>query len=513
MTPQSPETVHTTGGEAATPPRTERFGLDVVTLASGATLAEGVNLLLAPLLSRCFSPSAFGLLAVFTSVFSIGLLIVCPGYQSALVLPEKDREAGALLKGGLWLLGVMLAIVSLATLLGGDALCGLMRVPELSRYLWLLVPALVAGGLGILLRFWNTRRARFGVISTMTVTGTLCRGVLRVLACAPRWVGGGTLIVTKILGDWVVALSLLWTTWRADRQLLSGIPAAEVRSQLSRYRKFPLVSIWSNLLGTLSYQAPILLLSTFFSAAAVGHYSFGLHLIGLPVIIGGGSVAQVFLQRASEARRQGRLPVVVSDMYRHLVRLGLLPMLALGVAGREIFEVVFGPAWSEAGIYVQILAAAYFFLFMGQPISMLFSLLERQEVEVVFNLLFLSGRVAAIAIGGWLGSPRLAVAWLCASGVILWLIALNWLFRLCGVSRLSLLRILGVSLVQSSLCLILPVLGKWWWGWSAPLVLATVGAGAAVYYLMLIWREPALSQLLVLSWRKVRRSEAVDVGE
>jgi O-antigen/teichoic acid export membrane protein len=161
---------------------------------------------------------------------------------------------------------------------------------------------------------------------------------------------------------------------------------------------------------------------------------------------------------------------------------------------------------------VQILAMLHFFVFLGQPISTLFSLFERQEIEVVLNLLSLLARVAAIAVGGWLGSPRLSIGLQCTVGVVIWLITLNWVFRKCAVSRTVLLGVLARSVLHSSPCLVVLVLAKWWWAWPAPLILAAAGIGGMAYYLVLIWRDPALTQLAVLSWRRLSRSSPDSPG-
>lgn len=495
----------TVGTEPGAPPPTRRgrFGLDVMTLASGATLAESVSLVLSPVLTRFFDPSAFGVLAVFTSVVSIGTLFACAGYHYALVLPDEDRDAAALLRGLLRVMGVTAVLGGIGILFLGEPLCRWLRVPELRNYLWLLLPGLLTGALCTALRYWNTRQSRFGTISTLTVAGSLSRGVARVLACIPRWVGAGTLIGTKVLGEAITALGLAWTIWRRDRELFRE-SRPDVGRLLYRYRKFPFVNIWSSLFGTLSYQVPVMLLAVFFSASVVGHYSFGLHLIGLPAIIVGGSVAQVFFQRATEARREGRLAAVTGEMCRQLTQLGLFPFLVLGLVGREVFEVVFGPAWSEAGVYIQLLALLHCCLFVSQPISVLFSLLERQEIEALLNLFFLLSRVAAIAVGGWLGSPRLALGLQCLVGVGIWLISFNWLLRTCSVSRRVLLGVLFRNLLGSSPYLILLALGKWWWHWPALWLLLAAGVGTIAYYAGVIGRDPELAALVRLPWKRWR---------
>ena len=44
---------------------------DVSVIAGGAVIAQGLNVLIMPFLSRIYSPENFGVLAVFSSVMSI----------------------------------------------------------------------------------------------------------------------------------------------------------------------------------------------------------------------------------------------------------------------------------------------------------------------------------------------------------------------------------------------------------------------------------------------------------
>ena len=72
------------------------FAIDVLKLVSGTALAQALSLLVAPILSRLYSPNAFGTAALFASLVSIVGVIVCFRYEQAIMLPKRDEEAANL---------------------------------------------------------------------------------------------------------------------------------------------------------------------------------------------------------------------------------------------------------------------------------------------------------------------------------------------------------------------------------------------------------------------------------
>ena len=187
-----------------------------------------------------------------------------------------------------------------------------------------------------------------------------------------------------------------------------------------RYRKFPLYGSWSALLYSISWQLPNFLLSVFFSSAVVGYYALGTRLLRMPMSLIGSAIAQVFFQRAAEAQAEGRLAIVVESAFRRLVTMGMFPLLLLTIIGTDVFVVVFGQTWAEAGAYAQILSVWTFFWFISSPLSTLYSVLEKQESGLVLNSIIFATRFLSLLIGGVLGNPRLALLLFSASGTLVY---------------------------------------------------------------------------------------------
>ena len=214
---------------------------------------------------------------------------------------------------------------------------------------------------------------------------------------------------------------------------------------LKRHRKFPLFGTGSALLNTISWQLPTVLLAAFFSPAIVGYYALGTRLLRLPMSLIGGAIAQAFFPRATEAKADGTLAGLVEGAFRRLVAFGMFPLLILTVVGRDLFVVLFGEAWAEAGVYTQILSVWSFFWFISSPLSTLFVTHERQEVLLIFNVLIFGSRVLALGAGGLLGDARLALLLFGGSGILVYGSMCVSALAISGVRMDIVLRILAAD--------------------------------------------------------------------
>jgi len=193
-----------------------------------------------------------------------------------------------------------------------------------------------------------------------------------------------------------------------------------MRHGVVRYKKFPLIDIWGALLNTISWQIPTLMLAAFFSPAVVGLYAMGNSVVRAPLNLVGGSIAKVFFQKASEAKTNEIITNVTERVFERLVAFGLFPLLMLSLVGEDLFHVILGAKWAEAGVYTQILAPWMFFTFISSPLSTLFLIFERQGTALIFQLALFLSRFISLYIGGRLGSVYMALLFFTFSGVIVY---------------------------------------------------------------------------------------------
>jgi len=71
----------------------DEFNRNVLTLVSGTAIAQAIPILITPILTRLYTPTDFGALALFTAIVSIVSVVSCGRYELAIMLPERDEDA------------------------------------------------------------------------------------------------------------------------------------------------------------------------------------------------------------------------------------------------------------------------------------------------------------------------------------------------------------------------------------------------------------------------------------
>jgi len=415
---------------------------DVIKLVGGTVFAQGLAVLASPILTRLYGPEAFGFAALFTAITGIVGVVACLRYEMAIMLSKRDEEAANLLGLSLIIAAFMSILLVPVIWVSQEPLLRLLNASELAPYMWLAPPTVFLSGAYLALNYWNSRTKRFGRLSIARINASVSSTGAQIGAGLAGYPTGGSLIGAGILGSAFSTVVLGGQIWRDDHRIFrEGIHFEKMREGLGRHRKFPLIDTLSALLNTISWQIPIFLLSAFFSTSVVGLYTLCIRVLQLPMSFIGSSISQVFFQRAAKAKEEGTLPSLVENVFKVLVAIGLFPMLMLTLMGRDLFIVIFGISWSEAGVYAQMLGLWTFLWFISSPLSIIYIVLEKQEFGLKLNIANIVTRFLAIGIGGWLGDPRISVFLFAISGLFVYSYLLQAILRFSGASITKAMRI------------------------------------------------------------------------
>jgi lipopolysaccharide exporter len=443
---------------APTPTKRSSFFTNVLKLVSGTTLAQLITILTAPIISRLFAPEAFGILNVFTSLIAIISIIICLRYEYAIMLPEDDADAANLFVLCLMIAFGISAITGVLLIFIGPYLVSLLKASDLSTFLWLIPIGLLIQGFFAALNYWNSRTKHFGRLSIARISASITTSGVPILLASTGRTNSASLIFSYLAGTFVFAVVLgIQVLSEYGAKFIGLIQKSRMLANLKRYKKFPLVDSWSAFINNLSWQLPSLLLLYYFSETVVGYYSLSSRMILLPMTLIGTSIAQVFYQRTAELRSNPEsLSKSVELVFRRLAAVGLFPAVVLGVAGPELFSIVFGANWLEAGRFAQILSPWMFVLFISSPLTSLFATFERQESAFMVNFIILITRIAALVIGGLTKNIYVTLVIWSVSGVVvygglaLWLLKLShvpWGSAFCAIFQYILYAILPALLL------------------------------------------------------------------
>ncbi len=396
-----------------------------LTLLSGTVVAQGLAYLARPLLTRLFTPEAFGLLGFYLAAVTVLATAASGKYEDAVLLPDDDRDAA-----GVWTLALALglgaAVLSLALIPFSEPLAAALDRPDIALPLLLVPLGLLATAWGRAAELWLTRTNRFRTISGSKVA----QNAVMVPTQLGAGLAGGAamgLIGGHLAGRIVGTAVLMGRALRGEGRLV--LDAGDLGRLARRYRRFPLFAMPSGFLNTLSMQLPAFFLLALFEPDVLGLYVLAYGTLAVPMQLIGGSVGQVYFVRAAEARRRDALGGLTQAVFTRLSALGLFPMAALALAAPAAFSVVFGAEWREAGVYAQLLAPWLYFVFVSAPLSNLFDVLEQQPWELAFNVVMMAARAAALWVGGALGGPLGAVGLFGAVSAVLWLGHTVWMLH------------------------------------------------------------------------------------
>lgn len=469
-----------------------RFITNVLKLVSGSVIAQGLGILLVPIITRLYSPGDYGAFQVFLSISSILAVLSCLSYQLAIMLPKEEEDSANIVT-------LCIALVSIISVVSGGVFILLsgwvgetLNTPDLSQYLIFLPVVVFLNGLFVVVNYWLSRRVRFGTLATAQVANSVSSKFVQI------GTGFGSAsplgLILGLIAGYGAALLVMLRGIREDLPLFRSVSLSRITYLAKRYRRFPLFTSWSTVANSASLQVAPLMLASFFNPAIVGFYGVAHMVVNMPMSLIGSATGQVFFQKASEEKnRTGSVKTVVQEVHQRLVSIGIFPILILMIIGEELFALVLGAQWGTAGVYARILAPWLLLVFIASPLSTIFSVLERQTVDFSFNFLILFSRIAVLYIGGIYGDPVVALVLFSLTGVIFWGWMNLYILKISGVAyRTGLedfLRFSLVALAVASPLIIVKYL-------SLPLYILLIVAGivTCIYYTVVVSRDPILKK-------------------
>lgn len=365
-------------------------------LVGSTTLAQLLSLLAAPVLTRLYTPSEFGVLAVYGATLSILTGVAALRYDLAITLPRSQRAAASLVILSTAAVLANAVVLGIVLLLDKGILASL-GIPTLESYWYFLPLGLCGAGLYSTLSYWAIRQKAFGAIARTQLSRTgasiLTQVSLGVAGAGPIGLLSGQLIAQSA-GIGTLSRSFL------GKEVLRGTSMATILASAKRYIRFPLVSSWGSFLNSAGLYLPAIGFATLYGPVVAGWFALAERMVKLPLTLIGNSAAQVYMGEAAAKARQapGGMRALFKSFAIKLSVFGLLPAVVFFSGGPVIFGAVFGPDWATAGTIAKWLSLASAVRLVASPLSQTLTLMERQGIQVLWE----GSRVACIGAVFWL---------------------------------------------------------------------------------------------------------------
>jgi O-antigen/teichoic acid export membrane protein len=350
----------------------------------GTLIAQGIGFLFMPILTRLYSPAAFGNYQIYMSVLGLLMVITSLRYEMALLSAEKNGEERALLRLslGLNLTTAVLTLLICAVLV----LLHPAWLPLPDFGLWLLVASVLAGGVLQTLGYVLFREQALAVNSWSKIlqVTVFCLAALAVAYAGYRQLG---LIGADLLGRIAAAALMFAWVFSQRKALLGAATRSMIWNAASQFRRYPQFTTPGGLLtASVGLVSPLVMLFAF-GAAFLGQYALVERTILMPAGLIGQSVGQAFTTHLSASFIDGK---DAQPEFRRIIAImtaiGLAPAIILLGFGPSLFGIVFGSQWSQAGQMTGIVAFQLLSSFLMAPVHMTLVVIGRQGLQLTWEV-------------------------------------------------------------------------------------------------------------------------------
>jgi len=355
---------------------------------TGTTLAQALPIAILPILSRLYSPDDFGVLAIFVSLSFIFGSVANGRYELAIILPKSDLRALTIVRLSVIVAFILSFILFVLIFFFQQRIIGLLDNNKIGPWLYFIPLVVFLSGLFNALNYYHTRTKSFKTIAKANVYKTLTSSSVQLIFGFIK-PGVGGLISGNLLSHVSANLKLLYKLLN-NQHLLSRFRFADIKSEALRYSDFPKFTMWATLANNLSSHLINLFIPILYSITTLGHYSYINRVLGLPMTLVSKSVGQVFIQQASEERKKyGSAHKILTSTILKLFSIAFPIFFVLYFVIEDLYRIVFGTQWAIAGTYAKILLPLFLVRFVLSPVSVTFSVFEKQKLALVWQILLL----------------------------------------------------------------------------------------------------------------------------
>lgn len=379
-----------------------QFGRAVAMLAAGQGLAALIPIVAAPILGRLYHPADYGALATYMAV---GTLL---GSASALQMPnavvaeKSDRDAVALVSV---CLAAALAMSGLAVLAGAGLFAAYRNDPAwagLAGWFLLLPVTTMGAGVTAAIAALANRRSRYGFMARVQIMTVATATALSIVL---GFFGAGAqgLFVAYFAQQALAVVAHLvllreFAGFRLERR------PDRLAALFRRHRRFALFTLPSEFVGSFNQSLPVFALSWIGQTSTLGAYNRARQLVMLPFNLLGTSISQVFRQRAAgQYHATGSCRPLFARTFLALLLMGAPPLAILMAIAPQLFRIVLGPNWTEAGEIARIIAPMLLARLLVSPLTSVFHFTQTQILDLVLNIAGALVMTVAVAAAVWSG--------------------------------------------------------------------------------------------------------------
>ena len=360
-------------------------------MVNSAVIVQVISISVSPILTRIYQPNDFGTFGILMAIVGLISIFSTLGYSNAILI-ASDHELNSLKIFCLKSVMIVSFICFFLLFLLHRKLFAFFNLDKYYYFVYIIPVLVMFNGIGTIYSSLVIRCNYFSILTKNRILTAILSTLVSIgfgLLYHSAWGLIVGFVIAQMISSIFLLLAFKKRHYNIDECNSRNSPLLEI---LVRHKQFMKFGMPTALINNFLNQLPIFALSklSFQPYASIGHYNMTNRILGLPVALVSSSISDSFKQRALiDYDSLGNCRDIFIRSFKFLFFLSIVPFTVIILFGPDLFGYIFGLQWRESGEYARILAPMFLLRFSVSPLSSVFIIAQKQELDLYLHVLFI----------------------------------------------------------------------------------------------------------------------------
>ncbi len=369
--------------------RLNKFIGDSFLMILSSGIAQVILIITTPIITRLYSPTEFGEFTIFSNIAMILIPIINARYDLLIVNTKNDRSANILSQ-----ISFLISLLILLILIPIFAISACLYPNVILDFIFIIIMLFLVSLTNIFTNYLNKER-KYKVLSLINVFRAGSMALLQIIFGLLALGSLGLIIGFSL--SYIAGITLGYKTFKKHFNIVRD--KEETKALFLENKNQLVYSTPSILLNSLSFSVVVFFIGILYTNTEVGIYGMAIRVLGIPVTIISLGLSKIFMQQANDYYiEHGNFRNLLLKFSSILVIVSIILYVPLYLFSEELVNILLGHSWVDAITVIKIVIPLFVIRLIVSTVSLSVIVLQKQQLELILQALFLIGTTATFVI-------------------------------------------------------------------------------------------------------------------
>ncbi|HCW7174676.1 TPA: type 8 capsular polysaccharide synthesis protein Cap8K [Staphylococcus aureus] len=369
--------------------RLNKFIGDSFLMILSSGIAQVILIITTPIITRLYSPTEFGEFTIFSNIAMILIPIINARYDLLIVNTKNDRSANILSQ-----ISFLISLLILLILIPIFAISAWLYPNFILDFIFIIIMLFLVSLTNIFTNYLNKER-KYKVLSLINVFRAGSMALLQIIFGLLALGSLGLIIGFSL--SYTAGITLGYKTFKKHFNIVRD--KEETKALFLENKNQLVYSTPSILLNSLSFSVVVFFIGILYTNTEVGIYGMAIRVLGIPVTIISLGLSKIFMQQANDYYIEyGNFRNLLLKFSSILVIVSIILYVPLYLFSEELVNILLGHSWVDAITVIKIVIPLFVIRLIVSTVSLSVIVLQKQQLELILQALFLIGTTATFVI-------------------------------------------------------------------------------------------------------------------